>query len=121
MASEEDAKSMEAATEGVPDAVGGEEVTAEGEGPAGASGEEGARPSDHEGAGGDEAQPANKKPPPAMPVWRTKRPRLVGSKIRALFEENFDQASEAFESMCVLCSLRVCAPCSSALPPVSAL
>ena len=104
MASEDDAKNIEETAEGAPDAVGGEEVTAEGEGPTGAGGEEGgAHPSDHaQGAGGDEAKPANKKPPPAMPVWRTKRPRLVGSKVRTLLEENFDQASEAFESMCVL-------------------
>ena len=93
--------------EGAPDAVGGEEVTAEGDAPQGASGEEGVgklRENEHvEAAGGEEVQPANKKPPPpVMPVWRTKRPSLVGNRIRALLEANFDEATEAFESMCVL-------------------
>lgn len=88
----------EGAEGGVPDAVEGEELSQEAEGPEDGSASEPQAAEQHAGAGG-ETQPANKKAPPVMPVWRKKRPTLVGSRVRASMESNFDQATEAFETI----------------------
>ena len=97
----------------VPDSVEGEEVAVEASGPDGGNCEEGAAETEKHvtGEGGD-APRANKKPVPTspslLPQWRAKRPNLVGSRVRALLEDNFDLSTEAFESIDVNCDGRIC-------------
>ena len=87
----------------VQDAVEGEEVAFEASGPDSGNCEEGTAETEKHvtGEGGD-APRANKKP-----VWRAKRPNLLGSRVRALLEENFDLSTEAFESIDVNCDGRI--------------
>jgi len=85
---------------GVPDTVETQQLTADPVGPGG-SGDEELTGGEHAAGVGNDAQqqPANKKAPIQMPVWRKKRPTLQGSRVRTLLEANFDQAHEAFESI----------------------
>ena len=94
--SQVDEPAPSAADEGeAPDAVATAEVAAEAEGPEGGGG--GGGGGEHADAKEGETPSANKKAPPAMPVWRKKRPSLIGSRVRALLEKQFDEAAEAFE------------------------
>jgi hypothetical protein len=104
----------------VPDSVEREDVAVEASGPDGGNCEEGTAETEKHvtGEGGDSPR-ANKKSVElfnqksspavarAMPSWRAKRPNLVGSRVRALLEDNFDLSTEAFESIDVNCDGRI--------------